>query len=233
MATWQVPVGSPCGMHGTAAHSAQSERVTMQVSAARQAALAAWVRPSVFLAGRRPSAASGSLGCSAAHLRHHLLASSRQQRAVAVTAAAQQAAAAEQQAADAGQRAGPCEATQRAGKRKVALFIGYEGTEYRGKHPAWPPRACLHMLPRACSALHSACLACKQDTWPGLFPLLILKHMHTRMAGHPTSLMPLQACRCSPTRRCRWPLPQRPPWKTLWRRPSSELGASCRPTEAS
>ncbi|KAL4448956.1 hypothetical protein ABPG77_007673 [Micractinium sp. CCAP 211/92] len=69
----------------------------MQVSAARQAALAA-----------------------------------RQQRAVAVTAAAQQAAAAEQQAADAGQRAGPCEATQRAGKRKVALFIGYEGTEYRG-----------------------------------------------------------------------------------------------------
>lgn len=97
----------------------------MQVSFAKQAALAV-ARPAVLLARRRPNTAFNSLSSSVTHFKQYCLASSRQHRQVAAAAAA-----AEQRPAEAGQE-GPNEAPPRAGKRKVALFIGYEGTEYRG-----------------------------------------------------------------------------------------------------
>ena len=208
----------------------------MQVTAARQAATAAWVRPSVFLAGRRPSAASGSLSSTAAHLRHHLHAGSRQHRPAA---AEQQAAAAEEKAGNVGQPAGPSEASQRVGKRKVALFIGYEGTEYRGTHslgtrrhgsilarcPCMPVMSDPARLPRSWPASRA----------PGQCPVLSCWVVH----ASPTCLLPPQApppqhaSRSSPTRRCTWQPPPRPPWRMRWRRPSSEPAASCHPTAAS
>lgn len=127
----------------------------MQVSFAKQAALAA-ARPAVLLARRRPNTASDSLSSSVTHPKQYCLASSRQHRQVAAAAAA-----AEQRPAEAGQE-GPNEAPPRAGKRKVALFIGYEGTEYRGAlrpATAWP--GCSAWLPVLPGSWRRQALPCR------------------------------------------------------------------------
>lgn len=105
------------------------------MQATRQAVQAAsggaWLRPAVALLGRRTALFSSSTGGGWKALRSRHGASGRRPlRPLAAVAAGEHVPpAAAQAAAPAESEAAP----QRIGKRKVALYVGYEGTAYRGR----------------------------------------------------------------------------------------------------
>lgn len=115
------------------------------MQATRQAVQAAWLRPAVALLGRRTalfSSTSTSGGWKAHRPRHG--ASGRRRPLAAASAAAEEVPPAAAPAAD-----GEAE-PKRAGKRKVALYLGYEGTAYRG--------ACSMIMRKQVGGLQHACM---------------------------------------------------------------------------
>lgn len=181
------------------------------MQATRTAVQAAWLRPAVALLGRRTALFSSSTtsGAWKAHRPRHG-ASAKRQLAAAVAAG-------EEVPPGATQAAAPAEdegVTKRAGKRKVALYLGYEGTAYRGTCAAQQSTAfasCMH-------AIHAAA-ACAEPLQ--LFPFLPLS------ASPSPPIIALQAYRCRPRQ------PRSKPLRMRWKRPSSRQGASWPPTEGS
>lgn len=182
------------------------------MQATRTAVQAAWLRPAVALLGRRTALFSSKTtsGAWKAHRPRHG-ASVKRQLAAAVAAGEEVPPAATQAAAPAEDEA----EGKRAGKRKVALYLGYEGTAYRGACAAQQSTvlaACMH-------AIHAAA-ACAEPRLQ-LSPFLSL-------SASPSPLnIALQACRCKPRQ------PRSKQLRMRWKRPSSRQAASWPPTEGS
>lgn len=123
--------------------------------AARCTARGAWLRPAVALLGARPRSGSWRGHAAVAPASPP---GGKQRRPAAPLRAASPAVADAAVAADA---ADP--ERKRAGKRKVALHIGYEGTEYRGA-PGW-----LHRCNPA--AMPAAAPLASQLAAPGALPV--------------------------------------------------------------
>ena len=177
--------GEPARLHDISilihcAVSALESGAGMQ--ATRQAVQFAWLRPAVALLGRRASLAT-SANCTTQRARHGA-GSWRQARPLAAAAAAEEV-------PPPGAAATDGAPAKRAGKRKVALYLGYEGTAYRGAAARLPSRR----PPAARLPMHEPCSSRGTTT--------ALSHWHHTPActPHPPSPAvatpcPAQACRC-------------------------------------